>query len=180
MTYREQCTTTGPAWPALGNIADTEEERVVLKLEPSAPPRAYNTHARYPWKNGRLYVWLSMEGVLDLCNGAVSEKTQQIFWPSLPAEYVTVFSKRTDAPEVRCDLTDTHSHTHRQSNYSNLPAHVRRGLIRGCVWVVLIVLSAEPLIANISWNNQTKRLPKQYNTTQCNSPKTVIFHDLTL
>ena len=25
------------------------------------------------------------------------------------------------------------------------------------------------------WNIQTKRLPKQCNTTQCNSPKTVIF-----
>ena len=46
----------------------------------------------------------------------------------LPAEYVTVFSGRTDAPEVRCDLTDppthpptqthTHTHTHRP-NYCN-------------------------------------------------------------
>ena len=30
-------------------------------------------------KNGRLYVWPSTEGVLDLCNGAVSEKIPQIF-----------------------------------------------------------------------------------------------------
>ena len=30
-------------------------------------------------KNGRLYIWPSTEGVLDLCNGAVSEKTPQIF-----------------------------------------------------------------------------------------------------
>ena len=30
-------------------------------------------------KNGRLYVWPSTEGVLDLCNGAVSEKTPQTF-----------------------------------------------------------------------------------------------------
>ena len=43
-----------------------------------------------------------------LCNGAVSEKSSQIFRPPLPAEYVTVFSGRTDVPEVRCDLTDTH------------------------------------------------------------------------
>ena len=57
------------------------------------------------------------EGVLDLCNGAVSEKTPQIFLPSSPAEYVTAFSGRTDAPEVRCDLTDRHTHTH--DNYSN-------------------------------------------------------------
>ena len=35
-----------------------------------------------------------------LCNGAVSEKSPQIFRPPLPAEYVTVFSGRTDAPEV--------------------------------------------------------------------------------
>ena len=31
------------------------------------------------------------EGVLDLCNGAVSEKTPQIFLPLFPAEYVTAF-----------------------------------------------------------------------------------------
>ena len=30
-------------------------------------------------KNGRLYVLPSLEGMLDLCNGAVSEKTPQIF-----------------------------------------------------------------------------------------------------
>ena len=69
--------------------------------------------------------------VLDLRNGAVSEKTLQIFWPPLPTEYVTVFSRRKDTPEVRCDLTDrhTHTHTHRQDDYSNPPVHARRGLI---------------------------------------------------
>ena len=55
---------------------------------------AYNAHARFPT-------------VLDLCNGAISEKNPQIFGPPLPAEYVTVFSGRTDAAEVRCDLTDS-------------------------------------------------------------------------
>ena len=40
-------------------------------------------------ENGRLNVWLSMEGVLDLRNGAVSEKNPQIFGPPLPAEYMT-------------------------------------------------------------------------------------------
>ena len=50
------------------------------------------------------------EGVLDLCNGAVSEKTSQNFSPSPLAEYVTAFSGRTVALEVRCDLTDTHTH----------------------------------------------------------------------
>ena len=42
--------------------------------------------------------------MLDLCNGAFSEKTPQIFRPSLPVEYVTSISGRTDAPEVRCGL----------------------------------------------------------------------------
>ena len=74
--------------------------------------------------NGRLYVWLSTEGMLDLCNGVVSEKTPQIFWPLLLAEYVTVFSGRTDTPEVRCDLTDTHT----QTNHSNPPVHAHRGI----------------------------------------------------
>ena len=50
----------------------------------------------------------------------VLEKTLQIFWPSLPAEYVTAFSGRNKAPKVRCDLTDTHTNTHTdRPNYSN-------------------------------------------------------------
>ena len=56
-----------------------------------------------------------------------SEKTPQIFGPPLPAEYVTVFSGQTDAPEVICDLTDRH--TDKQTNYRNPPTHARRGLI---------------------------------------------------
>ena len=58
-----------------------------------------------------------MREVLDLRNGAVSAKSPQIFGPSLPAEYVTAFSGRADAPEVRCDLTDkqTDRQTDRQS-----------------------------------------------------------------
>ena len=59
----------------------------------------------------------TMQEVLDLCNRAVSEKTLQTLRPSMPAEYVTVFSGRTDTPEVRCDLTCAHTHiyTHRQT-----------------------------------------------------------------
>ena len=57
--------------------------------------------------------------VVYLCNGVVSEKSPQIFQPPLPAEHVTVFSGRTDAPGVRFDLTDrqtdTHTHTHTQT-----------------------------------------------------------------
>ena len=51
-------------------------------------------------KNGQLQVCRTTEGVMDLYNGEVSEKTLQIFSPSLPTEYVTTFSGRTDAPEV--------------------------------------------------------------------------------
>ena len=39
----------------------------------------YNVHVCFLQENGRLYVWLSTEAVLDLCNGAVSEKNPQIF-----------------------------------------------------------------------------------------------------
>ena len=42
---------------------------------------------------------------------------------------MTSISGQTDAPEVRCGLTDTH--THRQTNTTTvtLAAHARRGLI---------------------------------------------------
>ena len=59
------------------------------------------------------------EGALDLGKGAVSEKTPQNFKPSSPTEFMTAFSERTDAPEVRCDLTDTHTHTDRHDDYRN-------------------------------------------------------------
>ena len=49
-------------------------------------------------KNGHLNVRNTTVTPLDLSNGAFSEKTPQIFRPSLPAEYVTAFSGRTDAP----------------------------------------------------------------------------------
>ena len=73
------------------------------------------------------------EGALDLGKGAVSEKTPQIFRPSSPTEFVTAFSERTDVPEVRCDLTDTHTdrQTDRQTDTTTTVtlAHARRGLI---------------------------------------------------
>ena len=65
--------------------------------------------------------WVSTEGVLDLCNGGVSEKTPQYFGPLLPAECMTVFSGQIDDLEVRCDLARTHTH-----NYCNSLAHVQR------------------------------------------------------
>ena len=57
-------------------------------------------------------------------NEAVSKKTLHIFLPPMSAEYVTVFSGRTDAPEVRFDLTDTQRHTD-----LTLAAHAHRGLM---------------------------------------------------
>ena len=90
--------------------------------EPLVPPprrsKYYNVHVCFTRENGRLYVWLSTEGVLGLCNRVVSEKAPPIFGPLLPAEYVTELSGRTDAPKVRGHLTDTY-------NYSNPPAHAR-------------------------------------------------------
>ena len=56
-----------------------------------------------------------MQEVPQLCNEAVSEKTSQYFSPTLPAESVTAFSGQTDAPEVRCDLTDRHTNTDTQT-----------------------------------------------------------------
>ena len=56
-------------------------------------------------------------GTLDLGYGAVSEKIPQIFWLS--------FSGRTEAPDVRCDLTDTQTDT---ATIVTLAAHARRGL----------------------------------------------------
>ena len=77
-------------------------------------------------KNGRLYTYgRTIEGVLHVRNEAVSEKTLQIFWPSLPVEYVSSISGQTDVPEVRCGLTD------RQTNptTATLTVQVYRGLI---------------------------------------------------
>ena len=69
----------------------------------------HNAHAHFPQENGQPNVWLLMDGVLDLRNRGVSEKTPQKFRPPLPAECVTVFSGRTDASGVRYDLTDRHT-----------------------------------------------------------------------
>ena len=72
-------------------------------LEGSAVEKVRGMSLQYP----------TTQEVVYLCNEAVSEKSPQIFWPSLPVEYMAEFSGRTDAPEVRCDLTDRHD------DYSN-------------------------------------------------------------
>ena len=71
------------------------------------PRRAYTQAVR----TFALYVGRSTQGLLDLHNEAVSEKPPEICRLSLPAEYVTAFTGRTDAPEVRCDITDRQTET---------------------------------------------------------------------
>ena len=68
----------------------------------------------------------TMQEVVDLCNGAVSEKNPQLFWPSLPVEYITSISGWTDAWEGDVEWT------HRQTDPTTvtLTAHAHRGLIR--------------------------------------------------
>ena len=51
-------------------------------LESSAVEKVHGMSLQYPTTQEAPY----------LCNGAVSEKSPQIFRPPLPAEYVTVFS----------------------------------------------------------------------------------------
>ena len=63
----------------------------------------------------------------------------------MPAEYVTAFSGRTDAPEVRYDLTD--KQTNRQTDRPNyLAVHARLGLIMcKCIahYVAMVVKEEE-------------------------------------
>ena len=91
--------------------------------------RMHNAHACYPQeKMADIMYGYPREGALDLRNAWVLEKTPQIFQPSSPAEFVTAVLGRTDAPEVRCDLTDTHTHTHTHTTTTVTLAHAQRGL----------------------------------------------------
>ena len=67
------------------------------------------------------------EGVLDLRNEAVSKKTPPIYLPSLPVEYVTSISGRTDAPEVK------HTQTNPTTVTLAAEAHAQRGLRSVCL-----------------------------------------------
>ena len=71
----------------------------------------------------------SREGAFDLCS-IFRENATNIL--TLPAEYVAAFSRRTEAPEVRYDLTDrqTDGHTDTATTVT-LAAHARGGLIQG-------------------------------------------------
>ena len=76
-------------------------------------------------KNGHLYVW-----PYDGRSAGSRQRSgfSENFWPSLLVEYVTSISGWTDAPEVRCGLTDRQ--THRQTNPTTvtLAAHAHWGL----------------------------------------------------
>ena len=71
-------------------------------------------HAIHKKMANRTYVFNG-----GLCRGVVQRKPH-IFWPLLPTVYIVVFLGQTDAPKVRCDLTDIHRD---RDNYSNPPAH---------------------------------------------------------
>ena len=78
----------------------------------------------------RLYAVRHSPTVSMAFNGGSAGSLQRSGFRENPTIFLTsvarsVFSGRTDAPEVRCDLTDRHTHTHRH-NYSNPPAHARR------------------------------------------------------
>ena len=75
----------------------------------------------------QLHIWCRKQCLSALEQFAVSEIPTQIFWPSLPVEYMISFSGQTDTPEVRCWLTDTHTCT--QSTTVTLTAHAHWGLI---------------------------------------------------
>ena len=66
-------------------VSQVEFSLVLAFLEPlegSAVEKVRGMSLQYPTTQEAVY----------LCNGAVSEKSPQIFRPPLPAEYVTVFS----------------------------------------------------------------------------------------
>ena len=63
-------------------------------------------------KNGRPCVWPSKGGSARSLKHMGFRENATDFWPLLPVEYVAAFSQQTEAPEVRCDLTDRHTPTH--------------------------------------------------------------------
>ena len=86
-----------------------------------------------------------------------SEKTPQFFSTLLHAEYVTIFSGRTDAPEVRCDRS---RHT--------CTDHVRRGLIwwtcdvrsmlhSYILFTLLFYMQAQPIGRHLSYTINVQR-----------------------
>ena len=98
----------------------------------------YKYNARL-WKMAACTYGCTTEGVLDLHNKA---KTPQNFWPSLPVEYMILISRWTDAPEVRCDLTDTQTDRHTNPTTVTLAAHARQELVMwacGCLLFYIFI-----------------------------------------
>ena len=90
-------------------------EEMAASVHTTTRGKYYNAHAyRFPqekWPTVRMAVNGGSAGSLQRSD---FRENPTNFWPSLPAEYVTAFSGRTDAPEVRCDLTDTERQTQLQ------------------------------------------------------------------
>ena len=85
----------------------------------------HNAHACYPYK--KCPTVCMMYGHPQRSS---FRKNATNFCPSLPAEYVAAFSRQTEVPKVRCDLTDRQ--TDRRTDTATtvtLAAHARRGLI---------------------------------------------------
>ena len=139
MVYPQTCYCTSTCLAATaGSIRKTLEKlatlhRVVFQvefslllaflgpLEGSAVEKVRGMSLQYP----------TTQEAVHICNGAVSEKSPENFnfRPPLPAEYVTVFSGQTDAPEVRCDLTDRQTHrTTTVQRFKGLCTETHRGM----------------------------------------------------
>ena len=67
--------------------------------------RMHNAHACYLQEK-----WPTL--CIAIKGGSARSLKRMGFRPSLPAEYVKAFSGQTEAPEVRCRLTDRHTQTH--------------------------------------------------------------------
>ena len=76
-----------------------------------------STQAAHLWLNShayflqRPYVWFQTKEFW-ISTTERFKKSHKCFDLCCPLSKVTGFSGRTDAPEVRCDLPDTHTHTH--------------------------------------------------------------------
>ena len=81
----------------------------------------YNADAHFPQEMADCMLYGSTEQYWI----SATERFQRKRHKSLPAEYVTVFSGQTDAPEARCDLTDRHT----DPTTVTLAVHACRGLI---------------------------------------------------
>ena len=85
-----------------------------------------------------------MRKVQDLCNEVASEKTPQVVSPSLPAEYQTAFSGRTDAPEVRCDRQTDRQTDDRRTDRHTESTTVTLASMRADISCIVAKQNSEP------------------------------------